>query len=298
MVILHYNDHEITDKYIDDLKKLEWGLLRYHFIIVGNGSPDGSGKHLYDTYQGADDVTVILNSENMGFARGNNLGIKYAVKHFDPELVIISNNDIYIEDIAFPQKLWNIYQDRPAAVIGPDIYSLSKRIHQSPIRERYLSADQLKKQIKHIDRILKKLRIIKFFHLYDLISKVKRKLGKKPGTEGYAYDKEQEDVVLQGAFFVLSRHYMEKYPDGLFEGTFLYMEEDILSYHCSKKQLMTLYTPDLKVIHYDGCSTKKIHRDRCSKYMFELNETKRSCSIMLDYMRSADIDGGSDSGYI
>lgn len=281
VVILHYNNSEMTINYINNLKKLNWGILEKHFIVVDNCSPDYSGKYLFDIYKNSDDVTVILNSVNMGFAKGNNLGIKYAANQLMSELIIVSNNDIYIEDIDFPQKLWNIYQNSSAAVIGPDIYSLNKKIHQSPIRKNYLNEKQLKEQLIHIDHMLKKIHIIDFFHLYNFISRVKRLFGMRPGKEGVAYNIEQCNVVLQGAFFVLSRQYMESYTDGLYNGTFLYMEEDILAYRCKIKNLKTLYTPKLKVFHYDGYSTNNCLKGRCAKYIFELEETRKSCGVML-----------------
>ena len=91
---------------------------------------------------------------------------------------------------------------------------------------------------------------------------------------------------MQGAFFVLSKLYDEYYPDGLYDGTFLFMEEDILAFRCRKKGLKILYTPELKVIHLDGYSTLKQKKNRCNKYIFELKETRKSCIIMLEMMQN------------
>lgn len=286
VVILHYNNLNMTLEYIANLKTLEWGELTHHFIIVDNCSPDKSGDILRAEFEADQDVTVIINSANLGFAKGNDVGINYAYLVRKAELVIVSNNDIKIEDSGLPKKLWNIYQNHPVAVIGPDIYSLEKEIHQSPIRKKPLYEEELQKQIKHINKTICMLRFVQCLHLYDLLSKIKRSIGKKPGIEGVEHEKVQYDVVLHGAFFVLTKFYMEQYPDGLYPETFLYMEEDILSYRCATKNLKTYYTPELSVVHYDGYSTLKRIGNKCEKYIYELKETRRSSQVMLELLKT------------
>ena len=101
----------------------------------------------------------------------------------------------------------------------------------------------------------------------------------KSGKDSYLYDKKQYNVVLQGAFFVLTKKYLNKHPEGLYPGTFLYMEELILFYICFKENLDILYDPELKVLHFDGVSTRNKKNDRCDKYLFEMIETLKSCNV-------------------
>ncbi len=284
IVILHYNDAQMTESYIRNLNNLSWEDLRGHIIVVDNASPDGSGVLLKSKYADSKNVTVLINERNEGFARGNNVGIRYCHESLNAELIVVSNNDIIIEDEKFFLKLWDIYKQEKFAVVGPDIYSLKKEIHQSPIRNRLLTEEDVNDKINKIDKTLKKLMIIQKIHMYDTLSKMKRLLGKKPGIEGVHYSERQKNVVLQGAFFALSTKYMECYPQGLYEKTFLYMEEDILAYLCHKAGLYMLYTPELQVKHIDGYSTLKENGDRCKKYMFELRETKESCKKLIELM--------------
>lgn len=287
IVVLHYNDAWMTENYVNSLQRSQqWNNLTYHIVIVDNNSPDGSGSILKAKYHEAMDVTILLNDCNIGFARGNNVGISYAFHRLGARLVVVSNNDIQIDDGYFMPKLWEIYKNEPFAVLGPDIYSLKKELHQSPIRCCPMSEKQLEEYIRHIDNLLEKLKIIKALHIYGSISWIKRLSGKKPGKEGEKYQFEQTNVVVQGAFFVLSELYNASYPDGLYDGTFLYMEEDILVYRCRKKGLRVLYTPKLRVTHFDGYSTLRQKKNRCNKYIFELEETRKSCIIMLDMIRA------------
>ena len=284
VVILHYNDVELSNKYINNLKQLHWNNISHHFIIVDNCSPDGSGVYLKELFDLDNSVTVLLSKDNLGFARGNNIGITYVEEHFKASLVIVSNSDIIIEDENFPQKLWHIYSKNQASVIGPDIFSVNKDIHQSPIDQHVYSRHELYSFMKKIDLKLLMLRVIRFFHIYDVLSTIKKITGRTTGKEGIDYTKVQNDVVIHGAFFILTKTYLEEFPEGLYSKTFLYMEEYILAYLCTKRKLNILYTPELKVVHLDGYSTLNQKLNRCNKYIFELEETKNSCQHFLKIM--------------
>jgi len=40
---------------------------------------------------------LIKNSKNYGFAKGNNIGIEYAINTFDPDYVLLLNNDTVVD---------------------------------------------------------------------------------------------------------------------------------------------------------------------------------------------------------
>ena len=234
VVILHYNDANMTEEYVDNLLDLKWGKHLFHIIIVDNASPDNSGKLLLDNYNNNEFVDVIHMESNEGFARGNNTGIRYALENYDADLIMVSNNDIIIDDPNFSQKVVELYDKEDFAVLGPDIYSVYRNAHQSPISKKHSEIIELKQRITDIDKKLKKLKIIDKLGVYDILRGVK-KVFKPDYSSADGWDKRQEDVVLQGAFFILSKEYLNAYPDGLYPGTFLYMEEDILNYRTRKK---------------------------------------------------------------
>lgn len=285
VVILHYNDEDMTTRYTNNLLSLDWSNTERHIVIVDNASPDGSGYALNQTFKSTDDVDIILSDTNEGFARGNNLGIRHSADKYNPDLIIVSNNDITICDTDFIQVLMKIYKDTSFDVFGPDIYSVYRNYHQSPIRKHHLNVDDLNKKISNIDKTLRKLRILDKLNLYDPLRNIKR-LFRPTYPSVPDHDHYQENVVLQGAFFVLSRGYLQAYPDGLYPETFLYMEEDILNYRISRKNLKAVYDPTLKVEHMEGAATRKKSGDRCKKYIFELEQTRLSCLEMIKYISS------------
>ena len=143
IVVLHYNDYELTVNYVNNIQSLNWDNLNYKIIIVDNCSPDGSGNYLKTKYIFDEYVDVIISPINLGFAKGNNLGICFANENYHSDLIVVSNNDIQIQDYDFFIKLWSTFQKNNVAIIGPDIYSTDKNIHQSPINQQILNKEQL-----------------------------------------------------------------------------------------------------------------------------------------------------------
>lgn len=284
IVILHYNDFEMTRKYVENLKSLNWGNIAHKFVIVDNGSPDGSGVTLRQNYSNDKEIKLILLDKNLGFAKGNNVGISYSYNDLKANLVVVSNSDISIKDKDLPEKLVQIYEQTHFAVYGPDIFSLSKNIHQNPLQQKPISYTELSDRIK---KLRKNIAVTKFLvgtHLYDPLRKFNSKVHVKNHCNAFDYDKPQSNVVLHGAFFVLSDLYLKAYPDGLYDKTFLYMEENILAFRCSISNLLMRYDPAIKVIHYDGVSSLKEAGSRGKKSLKEFEETLKSAMIYKQYI--------------
>jgi GT2 family glycosyltransferase len=62
----------------------------YNVIVVDNGSADNSAKWVEEKFPW---VNVVALNKNYGFSIGNNAGIAYALKEFNPDYVLLLNND-------------------------------------------------------------------------------------------------------------------------------------------------------------------------------------------------------------
>src|SRR2546428_1732981 len=89
-------------------------------VVVDNASTDGSADHIRGRYpQGA----LIVNDSNLGFAEGNNVGIRYLLERaFD--LVLLLNNDTVVDPDCL-RELKRAAETQPAAAYGATIYELS-----------------------------------------------------------------------------------------------------------------------------------------------------------------------------
>ena len=129
-------------KYIEDcLNSLRNQTVKdFDVWVIDNASTDGSGEYVKNALKDMNYATVIVNDENFGFARGNNVGYKYA-KTLNPDFMIIMNNDVVIRDEDFLIKIEQSFIESNFYVLGPDI--VSKRGQTSPIKARGVTASTL-----------------------------------------------------------------------------------------------------------------------------------------------------------
>lgn len=90
-VILNYN---IVTETINCIQSIQQNIdtASYKIIVVDNASPNGAGVRLKEHYKDSRDIAVLINKQNDGFARGNNVGIAFA-RQWDPEFIVCMNND-------------------------------------------------------------------------------------------------------------------------------------------------------------------------------------------------------------
>lgn len=91
IVLVNYNGEKFQNECIRTLKNQTY--KNYEIIVVDNNSSDNSVKNLKEEFP---DVTLIETGENAGVAKGNNIGIKYALKN-DCEYVLLLNNDTEVD---------------------------------------------------------------------------------------------------------------------------------------------------------------------------------------------------------
>lgn len=92
IVIVNYNGANYQN---DALKTIyESTYSNFEVIIVDSASHDDSIALAKKDYP---EAHYLLQNENVGVAKGNNIGIKYAVDELDVEYVLLINNDIELD---------------------------------------------------------------------------------------------------------------------------------------------------------------------------------------------------------
>jgi len=87
IVLLNWNGLELTLECLESLGKCSWEPLR--IILVDNGSEIKPGDIIRKRFPG---IKVIENEKNLGFAEGNNIGIRAALES-DADYIMLLNND-------------------------------------------------------------------------------------------------------------------------------------------------------------------------------------------------------------
>lgn len=251
-VILHYLAYEMTCECVDNLLN-NFSENISNIVIVDNCSSNGSGDLLIEKYKNQKIVIVLKNKENLGFAKGNNIGYKWLKEKNNSDFIVVMNNDVLINDKSFVDKIISCYNQTNFDVMGPDIFNPKTHCHQSPIRENSIEVFEIEKTIKQLQKRLKYLRIYTFRHI--LFSWLRKFLNKKSNTKFEASLKSQENVVLHGACYILSKSFINKMEYVFYPETFLYFEEDILHLLCMKKNLKMIFNPTIQVYHLEDIAT-------------------------------------------
>jgi len=115
-VVLAWNQVDVTLECLDSLLKSQYPNLR--IVVMDNGSTDESHEIVVRQYSTIEVVRVV---DNVGLARGYNLGIEYALKN-NADYVIAMNNDTVV-DPEMVTELVNAIQIHPkAGMVSPKIY--------------------------------------------------------------------------------------------------------------------------------------------------------------------------------
>ncbi len=116
IIILNWNGVKDTLECLESVFKLNYS--NFEVIVVDNGSTDNSVETIRKMYP---QVTLIENEKNLGYAGGNNIGMRYAME-YEAEYVWLLNNDTVVESNAL-SKLIASADNRPEiGLISPVIY--------------------------------------------------------------------------------------------------------------------------------------------------------------------------------
>jgi len=92
VVIIHYNTPDFLKTCMKSVIGQSYEELEV--VFIDNASPDRSGlDYMHSQFDGNNKVTIISNSDNKGYARAGNQGIKIAISR-EAEFVSIVNPDI------------------------------------------------------------------------------------------------------------------------------------------------------------------------------------------------------------
>ena len=115
VVILSYGDPELTKATLHSLYESGANYPNMEVIVVDNGSPDESIVAIEEFARKLPGVRLIENKENLGFAKGNNVGIQEATGEF----VLLLNNDTVVAPGALFAMVRHLEKHPDIGVIGP-----------------------------------------------------------------------------------------------------------------------------------------------------------------------------------
>jgi GT2 family glycosyltransferase len=116
IIILNWNGKNDTLECLESLKLTQYP--NYEILLVDNGSTDQSVETIKKRYPGLD---MIVNKANLGYAEGNNVGIRRALAK-NADYMLLLNNDTVVSP-GFLDELIKVVEKDPAiGFAGPKVY--------------------------------------------------------------------------------------------------------------------------------------------------------------------------------
>lgn len=266
-VILHYNNIDETMECLDSLEKFNSNI-----VVVSNSKDYDNLKMIEKRVS-----KVIINEENIGFAKANNIGCKYAIEHFQPDFLCVINNDVIIEQKDFITQVEKLYKKYKFDILGPKI--LPEESDSCNPFYAYKTLDEVRERIKYTEKLIK-IYQNKFLRLLlNIYLKLKAPFRKEKKTTNGSSD--QLNVALHGCALIFSKKYYKKYNDVFYNGTFLFHEEEFLALRAKENNLVMLYSPKIELYHKEGSSlAKKFQKQKYDSLIFRNKEILKSLKLL------------------
>lgn len=246
IVILNYKKYEETLECVDSI--LQQTYKNYQIVIVENGSQNESLDILQNRYAKAENITVLCSEQNVGFARGNNIGIKYAKQKLKCDDIFVINSDIIMPSGILEQYL--LTDTTGIGIISPTVYSLN----QEEIFPSGNTNNMYKKFFRTVFDILL-TSILQISFIANLYRKVRPRQSGRTENSNMGHTVEWKYSV-SGCAFVLTEHFFEYYTQ-MYPKTFLYWEEMNLLIYLQKAGLVSKVIKTDPLIHKEGRSTRE-----------------------------------------
>lgn len=116
IILVNYGQPDLTIECVNSLDKSSFKDFRV--IIVDNEATLDSTEKLRSECAKA---TVIPSAENLGFAEGNNVGIRYALET-QSEMILLLNNDTVVDEDLLRNLVETAGQDNRTGIVGGKVY--------------------------------------------------------------------------------------------------------------------------------------------------------------------------------
>ena len=121
IIILNWNGKEDTLECLNSVQSIDYP--NYVTVVVDNGSSDESAKTIRKEFL---EVKVIETGENLGYAGGNNVGIRYALEN-GADFILLLNNDTIVDPQLLKAFINAALQIDRLGILSPKIYYFSNR---------------------------------------------------------------------------------------------------------------------------------------------------------------------------
>lgn len=257
IIIVNYNTFDLTCKCIESVLKYT-ALHDYEIILVDNDSSECSPQRFKERFP---HIQLIVSPLNVGFAKGNNLGIAHARDDY----ILLLNSDIELIEDAITPLLHYMQQNPAVGVVSPMLVYPDGRIQQ--VAGRFPGLRYELTELLRLHKLMGPQSLLGWH--FDHLSLV------------------DADWVW-GAFFLMRREVLDIFPNKqLPDDFFMYFEDVQWCYHIKKAGFRIVYNPVARAVHHVSASSgasaiaeEKLHASLKNEYIFWTKE-KGACYARL-----------------
>lgn len=202
VIIINYNTFQLTCDCIASVLHHTKGVS-FEIILVDNASTEKDPQAFLDRFP---TINLLKSPKNLGFAGGNNLGIRAAKGDF----ILLLNSDTYLLEDSISQSVAALEADKKIGVLGCRQVFPDGTLQYSARRFRTISWE-----------LFDLFRFLLF--LFPAPIRSKKMLG-----QYFKHDLSMEVDWVNGAFFLFKRAILSELPRQELDGRFFMYGEDAL----------------------------------------------------------------------
>jgi len=233
VIIVNWNGLHLLKRCLSSVLNTDYP--NFEVIFVDNASSDGSVRFVESVFGNDERLKIIRNDENLGLARGNNVGATYAKGKY----LVFLGNDTYV-DRNWLRELVEVMEDKPTV---------------SAAQCKQLLMDH-PKRIDHIGSYM------------DLLGN-SVPVGVNEEDSGQ-YDYEFELFSAECTSFVIRKRVFDE-MGGFDKDFFLYWESDDLCWRMWLSGYRVVFLPKVIVYHKRSATVGKMPKGQMSFYYFKDN---------------------------
>ena len=293
-VLLHYNEPHVTQMSVQSILENTKNDV-VEIIIVDNGSPDGSGIWLQKKYSDNPHIKVLCADENLGFAKGNNLGYCYAKNELHADYICVMNNDVLLLQPDFIERVKAECEASGCGIIGPHITLLNGCTNYMYLKIH--SKTYFEKELQKAGRLYRYY-TSRLFPIRNIVNQmldrtILRRKKAKIEEEGFddrvrmvvASKQRHRNIVIHGCCLIFTPVYVRKFEDAFDNRTFMFREEELLYLRCRRNQVETIYEPSIDILHLEDMSTNATYTKNNKREAFKWKCQIDSLQILLEELK-------------
>lgn len=258
IIIINYNTFQLTCDCIRSV--LDNTRCNVEIILVDNASFECDASLFVERFPA---IKLIKSVTNLGFAKGNNLGIQQARADY----ILLLNSDTVLLNNAIDLSVERIKKDSRIGALSCQLVSADGSLQAA--------SNEFSSIRKNIGRTFRLQKIFPGLRFKNLNLQV-----------------EHETEWIWGTFFLFPKTILSHFKGGkLSDDFFMYGEDQQWCYKLRRSGYTVLYFPKAKILHFIGASSTDKEYDRFLKYFlpneFRMYRIERGKAYAFVYFLSS-----------